>query len=242
MKTTKRTEIIVETDRILIIRQRRGEVRLCDQKEMIEETNGGKIMNRQTSTHQDQGWTLSSDQTEINHQLTPALAVTKGLETLRKGLLGMLFLALVPALAFGQDPKERRSWGYGFFAPGAVSSEYGSTAFLHVGGGGEGLIYKGLGAGAEFGYHTDGAFILSVNGAYHFSNPRSPRKAVPFVTGGYVRGFPLSEDSGNGLNFGAGVNYWLRDRIGLRFEFRDHLSPQTFIGHLWQVRIGIVGR
>ena len=26
-----------------------------------------------------------------------------------------------------------------------------------------------------------------------------------------------------GLNFGSGVNYWLKDRVGLRFEFRDNV-------------------
>ena len=40
---------------------------------------------------------------------------------------------------------DRRVWGY-FFVGGGGTSE-GGTTFIHVGGGGEGLLYKGFGVG-----------------------------------------------------------------------------------------------
>ncbi|MDQ3010723.1 MAG: hypothetical protein M3X11_08495 [Acidobacteriota bacterium] len=46
----------------------------------------------------------------------------------------------------------------------------------------------------------------------------------------------------NGVNFGGGVNYWFKDRIGLRFEVRDHMfipSPDT---HLIGFRVGLLFR
>jgi hypothetical protein len=165
----------------------------------------------------------------------------------KTALILLLYLAHIPGLATAQDNKERRGWGYAFFAPGAVSSEYGSTAMLHIGGGGEGLIYKGLGAGAEIGYAAPaqafgaGIGLFSANGSYHFVKPQSSQKAVPFVTGGFSLGF--RESAAGGMNVGGGVNYWLRNRLGLRFECRTHFSPTAFgEGHLWQFRIGIVGR
>lgn len=59
----------------------------------------------------------------------------------------ILMAVLLPFAAAAQN-KEYRGQGYVFVAPG-TASEIGAT--LHIGGGGEGLIYKGLGVGGEVG-------------------------------------------------------------------------------------------
>ena len=139
------------------------------------------------------------------------------------------------------EGKEHRGQGYVFFAPGAIVGDGYSAATAHFGGGGEGFIYKGLGLGAEAGYLTpwqdfeSGVGMASFNGSYHFNRDR---KLSPFVSGGYSLAF--RNDTANLFNFGGGVNYWFRDRVGLRLEFRDHIDSR-FSGsaHYLGGRIGL---
>jgi hypothetical protein len=141
-----------------------------------------------------------------------------------------------------QAAKEHNGHGYFFVAPGGTSE--GGSATLHIGGGGEGVFKNGLGVGAELGYLTapedfrSGFGIFSVNGAYHF---RTGGKVVPFVTGGYS-GFFANGGYGNGVNFGGGVNYWFKERVGLRFEFRDHVPAHSDLAHFLNVRFGVTFR
>lgn len=160
--------------------------------------------------------------------------------TMRRLVMVVSFLVLGQAAAFGQTASDARGWGYGFGGVGGASG--GSAATLHVGGGGEGLVYKGLGMGAEVGYLSafenlgDGLGILSTNISYHFVKPASNQKLVPFVTGGFSLAF-RNGTSGGG-NFGGGVQYWVRPHLGLRFEFRDHVfSSDT--PHLYGFRVGL---
>lgn len=66
---------------------------------------------------------------------------------------------------------------------------------LTIGGGGEGLLYKGLGVNADLGYRfsreefSSGIGLASLNGCYHFVNRAKPAKLVPFVTAGYAIAF-----------------------------------------------------
>jgi hypothetical protein len=141
-------------------------------------------------------------------------------------------------VALGQTASEPRGWGYGFGGVGGTSE--GLLGTLHVGGGGEGLVYKGLGLGAEIGYLSplgnfgEGIGILSTNVGYHFVKPN--HKLVPFVTGGFSLAF--KNGSSGGGNFGGGVQYWLRPHVGLRFEFRDHVFASD-TPHLYGVRVGL---
>lgn len=81
--------------------------------------------------------------------------------------------------------------------------------------------------------------MLSVNGAYHFNNAGRWR---PFVTGGYTFGFD-GEVTENLFNIGGGVDYWIRPKVGLRIEFRDHVwSGDGDAVHLWGVRCGVTFR
>jgi len=44
--------------------------------------------------------------------------------------------------------------------------------------------------------------------------------------------------SRNGSHAGGGVEYWMRDGLGLRLEFRDHLTSDMS-SHLWGARVGL---
>jgi hypothetical protein len=133
--------------------------------------------------------------------------------------------------------------GYFFAAPGAYVGYSESISTLHLGGSGEALPYKGFGVGGEVGGLValqepgGGLGLISANGSYHFNRQR---KVAPFLTGGY------SCMWGNGqrnlANFGAGVNYWIRERLGIRFEFRDHLYLDDSNRHLLGFRVGVVFR
>ena len=159
---------------------------------------------------------------------------------MRRLVIIVSFLVLVPVVALGQAASDPRGWGYGFGAVGGTSG--GSVATLHVGGGGEGLVYKGLGLGAEVGYVSpfrdlgDGLGLLSTNVSYHFVKPASNQKLVPFVTCGFSLAFRNGASGGG--NFGGGVQYWMRPHVGLRFEFRDHVFSSDS-PHLYGFRVGV---
>jgi outer membrane protein with beta-barrel domain len=158
----------------------------------------------------------------------------------RRIVTAVTLLALMQAVAVAQSPSDKRAWGYVFGGAGGNSGG-NSTASFQVGAGGEGLVYKGLGLGAEIGYLApfraggDGFGIFSADGSYHFQHSKS--KLVPFVTGGYSVAF-RSGTSSSGGNFGGGVQYWMKDHLGLRFEFRDHVFSSDS-PHFYQFRVGL---
>lgn len=157
---------------------------------------------------------------------------------MRKIIVGLIMLIAIQGVAFAQSSSEPRGWGYAFGGVGGASGS-GSTPFFQVGAGGDGLVYKGLGLGAEVGYVApfrrpgDGFGILSPDISYHF-NRKS--KLVPFVTGGPSLAF--RNGAAGGGNFGGGVNYWMNDHLGLRLEFRDHIFSSDS-PHLYQFRVGL---
>jgi hypothetical protein len=161
---------------------------------------------------------------------------------MRKLIFAILLAVLLPLAAAAQG-KEHGGQGYGFVAPGSTS-EGGST--LHFGVGGEGLVYKGLGVGGEIGYLgatrelREGFGVLSPNVSYHFLNATKSGKVAPFVTGGYSLLF--RSGVAHAANFGGGVNYWFKDRVGLRLEFRDHIVAHSDLGHFFGFRIGLAFR
>jgi hypothetical protein len=143
-----------------------------------------------------------------------------------------------------QTGEESRAHGYVFFAPGVTSP--GGTGIAHLGGGGEALVYRGLGAGAELSYIApwrafgDGIGAFSPNASYHFRPHPGESKVTPFVTGGYTLLF--RSGTANALNVGGGVTYWFRERMGLRFEVRDHIWPNGGTAHLVGFRVGLAFR
>jgi len=158
----------------------------------------------------------------------------------RRTMMAMTLLAVIQAGAFAQSPSDKKAWGYVFGGAGGNSGG-DSTASFQVGAGGEGLVYKGFGLGAEIGYLApfraggDGFGIFSGDGSYHFKSSKS--KLVPFVTGGYSAAFRSGAVSSGG-NFGGGVQYWMKDHLGLRLEFRDHVFSSDS-PHFYQFRVGL---
>ena len=153
-----------------------------------------------------------------------------------KLIIALALVALHTSSVSAQVPYPKGS-GYVFIAPGAISS---ATPTLHFGGGGDVLVYEGLAVGAEVGYLApveslgDGFGVFSANLSYYFA--RRQRRLVPFVTGGYSLAFRSGTASGG--NFGGGVEYWLRDHVGLRFEFRDHVFSSDS-PHFYGFRFGV---
>ena len=158
-------------------------------------------------------------------------------------LIFVILLAVLLPFAAAAQSKEWRRQGYVFVAP---TSTTGRGLALHIGGGGEGLVYKGLGVGGEIGYLgsadglRDGIGILSTNISYHFTKATKSRKFAPFVTSGYSMLFRRS--ALNAVNIGGGANLWFKDRIGLRLELRDHIPLRSESIHFFGVRIGLAFR
>jgi len=159
----------------------------------------------------------------------------------RRGLCAALSLLGYCATVWGQQ-----SNGYVFFAPGGVTVGSHTSMTLHAGVGGEGILGKGLGVGAEIGAlgpkedFSCAVGVFSANGYYHFIHGRD-RRADPFVTGGYTLAF--RSGSANLFNLGGGVNYWFSERLGLRVEVRDQVWRSCCgTAHYWGVRLGLAFR
>jgi len=161
---------------------------------------------------------------------------------MRKSFFVILLVVLLPLAAAAQS-KDRRGQGYFFVAPTATTSgDFG----LHIGGGGEGLVYKGLGVGGEIGYLgasrelSRGIGVLSPDVSYNFTKASKSGKFAPFVTGGYT--LLVGSDALHAANVGGGMNWWFKDHLGLRLEFRDHVTLQFGSAHFFGVRIGLAFR
>ena len=158
-----------------------------------------------------------------------------------RNLAACLLLVILVSIGAPAQEKtiQKTGQGYAFVGLGAVNAEAGTLQF---GGGAEANLHKGLGFGLEIGYFSameaisEGIGVFSVDGQYTFGLENS-RKIKPFVSGGYSLAF--RSGTVNAVNFGGGIHYWFRDRLGLRLEFRDYLSPEMTDLHLWQGRVGL---
>ena len=155
-----------------------------------------------------------------------------------------LKLALLP-LAWCSAAWAQSSAGYVFFAPGGATAYGHTSGTIQAGIGGEGILGKGIGVGADIGawapsQSLSGAIgVFSPNVSYHFIHDKR-RKIDPYVTGGYTLFFRTGTE--NLFNFGVGTNYWFARRVGLRVEFRDQVYTQTGTAHFWGVRLGVAFR
>jgi hypothetical protein len=133
---------------------------------------------------------------------------------------------------------EGRVQGYGYF--GLFGADY--TTFgklLNPGVGADVLVYKGLAASADIGYvgfyndfASSGFGLFSPNASYLFFRTR---RVVPFVTAGYSLIF--RDGTSNLGNYGGGMTYWFRHRVGLRVEGRDNRDLRGY--HFSRVRFGV---
>ena len=177
---------------------------------------------------------------------------------LRRSLLIVFSLVVFSAVGRTQEFEQPRGLGYFFVAPGRragslkstrlqfgpggqlvtreVSREFGG-ALVQFGAGGERLVYRGLGFGAELGgvNAPDERFgLFSANASYHFVGLKKNPRLIPFITGGITR-VGTSESGESWLNLGGGVNYWFHNRAALRLEVRDqldlnHSTPLQYLG------------
>jgi hypothetical protein len=159
-----------------------------------------------------------------------------------KSICIVLLMALAPTLSFAQTEERGSVQVYSVTGVGRVSGE---NAQLQIGGGADALIFKGVGVGGEFVRNKEreglasGFNIFSTNGSFHFLGGGTSNKFDPFATGGYSRLF-ASGAGVNALNFGGGFNYWLSNKVGARFEFRDHVnSAGESTSHLYGFRGGV---
>jgi hypothetical protein len=158
-------------------------------------------------------------------------------------------LALV-AGAITVRPAGAQALGYGIAGPGGYSGFFASSALpmVHAAGGGEFLAGGRVGAGGEFGLLANsegGVFMTSANGVFHFApSVATPIRSriSPFASGGYTR-ITSGEGGFDAWNLGAGADLWLKPRVGLRLEFRDHIRPDSRGGvQYWAFRAGVVFR
>jgi hypothetical protein len=138
------------------------------------------------------------------------------------------------------------SAGYVFIAPGGATAGGQTSMTLQMGVGGDYILGKGFGVGAEVGAvgprqrFAEGVLgVLSPDLSYHFLRGKQ-RKIDPYITGGYTLFFRGGVE--NLFNFGAGANYWFVSRLGLKVEFRDQVYTQSGTAQFWGLRLGVVFR
>jgi hypothetical protein len=111
--------------------------------------------------------------------------------------------------------------GYVYVAPGGFAAGGNAVTAIGLGAGGEAMLYKGLAAGADIGWQgptegfRNGVGLASFNGAYHLVSSRHERRFVPFLTAGCTRSF-ANESGANLANYGAGFQYWFKERWAFR--------------------------
>lgn len=170
---------------------------------------------------------------------------------MKRILWALLLVLLLPGLASAQTSERPQGQAYVYFAPGVEGgggTESGGTptGTAQIGGGGEFLIVKGLGLGLDLGYlaawehFAEGLAVISPDVSYHFLPRESKGKVVPFVTAGYTCFFQAGGQSG--ANVGAGMHYWFKDHVGLRFEVRDSMMLGGAAVHEVGFRIGLALR
>jgi len=165
-----------------------------------------------------------------------------------KTMFGILIILLAPLPALAQQSS---NYVYGIVGPVVVpKSAYTrwNGDFIHVAGGGEGRITDRFALGGEVGallpvnnQYALTTGLASVTPAFHFFPKESTRKFDPFAVGGLDVLFANGGGS-VGFHYGGGVNYWVKRRLAVRCEFRDHVwSPESGeTVHLVDFRFGIV--
>jgi len=152
-----------------------------------------------------------------------------------------LIAGVAATLSFGQVQTVSKSQGYVYQGFSGNFIDSGTAAVGHTGAGGEGVFWKGISAGGDISAvypFRCGACVIgvaNVNGGYHFNAGRADRKIEPFVTAGYSLYF--RGETANGWNYGGGIVYWFKPRLGLRLEVRDHRIERY--SAFTQFRIGL---
>ena len=137
-------------------------------------------------------------------------------------LITTLFLMMVMAgtLAGQEKPFQYNGNGHVYFSSGVCQHGY---KHIGAGGGGGAFLWRGLTLGGSAGYHQfvdDFGFgLASLDVGYHFTDRKRPKRFDPFVNLSPVGVVFASGAAGTG-GVGGGVNYWFKERLGLRTEVR----------------------
>jgi hypothetical protein len=166
--------------------------------------------------------------------------------SVRMGIVSTL-VALAAVIAPAR-PAAAQIVVYGIAGPAGFNGFFGgSAASVHAAGGGEVLAGGRVGGGGEFGMLAGtggGLFVTSANAVFHVA-PRTGTpgsRLSPYVSGGYSR-LSSGEGSFNAWNVGVGTDVWVKPRVGLRVEFRDHVRPDSRGAvHYWAIRAGVALR
>jgi hypothetical protein len=150
-------------------------------------------------------------------------------------------LLLTGRSAAPQELPGRSVQGYGFFAPGVRPSD--GTGTWSVGAGADWLVGSKLAIGLDghfFGWwecSSCGAFILTGNAGFLQRRQVRTDRWEPFAFVGV--GAAATEGGGIGVAaFSGGTNYWVRERLALRFEGRyEYVFEEEGYVHL---RLGVV--
>ncbi len=159
---------------------------------------------------------------------------------MRKLVVALLFLGA------GTIADAQTLIGYGIAGPSGISGFFRSSgSSVHAAGGVEALVVGRAGVGGELGVLANSSsalIVVSANGVLHVLTPQSASRLSPYVTGGYTH-MSSGEGGFGAWNVGGGLDLWLKDRVGMRLEFRDHVRPDSRGAvQYWTVRAGVVFR
>jgi hypothetical protein len=138
--------------------------------------------------------------------------------------------------------RNRAATGNFYFAPGFAADSNDMIGLVHFGGGVEGC-FKGsnFGLSLDAGYFAGGdmeSISISPGILYQFT---SAGNTVPFLKGGYTL-LTAGEGSASLIHLGGGLNHWLSDRFGVRFEARDTIWLESPDFQIIEFRAAVVIR
>ena len=152
----------------------------------------------------------------------------------------LLITTLITCFAATADAQVH---GYAVAGP-AGASGFANTrrVTVNAAGGAEIFLAKYFAIGGE-GCFFDRLITVSANGSLHVVSAGD--RMSPFITAGYSK-MGIGDGEGpafNEWNIGAGVDAWMGDHAGIRFELRDHIRPdRRGVTHYGAFRVGIVFR
>ncbi|MGD8331145.1 MAG: hypothetical protein PVJ49_17075 [Acidobacteriota bacterium] len=152
---------------------------------------------------------------------------------------GLVFAS--PAFAQEEGGWNKRSFAFG--GGGGFTASYSDSTFFHVGGGFETISPVGVGFVVDFGYQgftgNHRVFgVVSVSPALVYEIPLRG-KVRPYARAGL--GIIANGSGSEGLwNIGGGVNYWFRERAGIKVEVRDSFSGTYLDNGMLEVLVGVM--
>jgi hypothetical protein len=161
-------------------------------------------------------------------------------------VLAAFVIVMASGPAFSQASPDQstsaRAWWNGYFGwgPSFYDGFIGGNGAFGV----DFKVWRSLGIGGEvgmIGFGGEAAGVASLNSTWSFvRSPYRTKGLVPYISGGISTASAGEGPGSRGANFGAGVNWWFRERLGLQLELRDHYFGRD--GNLVGLRIGFTFR